>query len=241
MKKLSLRSLVPNLITFISLTLGLSAIKFAFENKWQIAVALVVFSSFLDNLDGKLARFLKTNSNFGVELDSLADFVSFGVAPAIIVYLWSKSIFFDTNWAIVIFYAICSSSRLAKFNVLSHENKSDSIGLKFFSGISTPAAAGFSLLPLMIYFRFEINISDYEYFLKFYLFLPSILMISNIPTYSLKGLKIDKKLIPLLIALFASFTYLLLTDFWLAMTCLIITYFLSIPFAVYESRVSLKV
>jgi len=241
MKKLSLRSLVPNLITFISLTLGLSAIKFAFENKWQIAVALVVFSSFLDNLDGKLARFLKTNSNFGVELDSLADFVSFGVAPAIIVYLWSKSIFFDTNWAIVIFYAICSSSRLAKFNVLSHENKTDSISLKFFSGISTPAAAGLSLLPLMIHFRFEVNISDYEYFLKFYLFLPSILMISNIPTYSLKGLKIDKKLIPLLIALFASFTYLLLTDIWLAMTCLIITYFLSIPFAVYESKVSLKV
>lgn len=241
MKKLSLRSLVPNLITFISLTLGLSAIKFSFENKWQIAVALVVFSSFLDNLDGKLARFLKTNSNFGVELDSLADFVSFGVAPAIIVYLWSKSIFFDTNWAIVIFYAICSSSRLAKFNVLSHENKTDSTSLKFFSGISTPAAAGLSLLPLMIYFRFEINISDYEYFLKFYLFLPSILMISNIPTYSLKGLKIDKKLIPLLIALFASFTYLLLTDIWLAMTCLIITYFLSIPFAVYESKVSLKV
>ena len=241
MKKLSLRSLVPNLITFISLTLGLSAIKFAFENKWQIAVALVVFSSFLDNLDGKLARFLKTNSNFGVELDSLADFISFGVAPAIIVYLWSKSIFFDTNWAIVIFYAICSSSRLAKFNVLSHENKTDSISLKFFSGISTPAAAGLSLLPLMIYFRFEINISDYEYFLKFYLFLPSILMISNIPTYSLKGLKIDKKLIPLVIALFASFTYLLLTDIWLAMTCLIITYFLSIPFAVYESKVSLKV
>ena len=241
MKKLSLRSLVPNLITFISLTLGLSAIKFAFENKWQIAVALVVFSSFLDNLDGKLARFLKTNSNFGVELDSLADFISFGVAPAIIVYLWSKSIFFDTNWAIVIFYAICSSSRLAKFNVLSHENKTDSISLKFFSGISTPAAAGLSLLPLMIYFRFEINISEYEYFLKFYLFLPSILMISNIPTYSLKGLKIDKKLIPLVIALFASFTYLLLTDIWLAMTCLIITYFLSIPFTVYESKVSLKV
>jgi len=241
MKKLSLRSLVPNLITFISLTLGLSAIKFAFENKWQIAVALVVFSSFLDNLDGKLARFLKTNSNFGVELDSLADFVSFGVAPAIIVYLWSKSIFFDTNWAIVIFYAICSSSRLAKFNVLSHENKTDSISLKFFSGISTPAAAGLSLLPLMIHFRFDINITDYEYFLKFYLFLPSILMITNIPTYSLKGLKIDKKLIPLLITLFASFTYLLLTDIWLAMTCLIITYFLSIPFAIYESKVSLKV
>ena len=240
MKKLSLRSFIPNLITFISLTLGLSAIKFAIESKWEIAVALVVFSSFLDNLDGKLARLLKANSNFGVELDSLADFISFGIAPALIIYLWSKSIFFDTNWAIVIFYAICSSSRLAKFNVLSHENLENK-NLKFFSGISTPAAAGFSLLPLMLYFRFGIEVSNYEHFLKFYLFIPSILMISNIPTYSLKGIKVDKKLVPIIIVLFASITYLLLTDLWLAMIFIITSYFLSIPFAIYESRVTLKV
>ena len=239
MKKLSLRRLIPNLITFISLTFGLSAIKFAIDQKWDVAVTLIVFSSFLDNLDGKLARLLKTNSNFGVELDSLADFVSFGVAPAIVIYLWSKSFFFDTNWAIVIFYAICSSSRLAKFNVLSLENKSK-VDLRFFSGISTPAAAGLSLLPMMFNFRFDIDVSNYETLMKFYLFLPSILMISNLPTYSLKGIKIEKKLIPLLIILFASFIYLLLTDLWLAMIILIIIYFLSIPFAIYESKVFLK-
>ena len=91
MKKLSIRSLIPNLFTFISLTLGLTAIKFAIENKWEISVSLVIFASFLDNIDGKLARLLKSNSNFGAELDSLSDFVSFGVAPAVIVYLWSKS------------------------------------------------------------------------------------------------------------------------------------------------------
>ena len=94
MKKLSFRSLIPNLITFVSLPLGLSAIKFAIEQKWEIAVTLIVFSSFLDNLDGKLARLLKSSSNFGIELDSLADFISFGIAPAVIIYLWSKSIFF---------------------------------------------------------------------------------------------------------------------------------------------------
>ena len=116
MKKLSLRSLIPNLFTFISLTFGLTAIKFAIEEKWQISVSLIVFASFLDNIDGKLARLLKTNSDFGVELDSLSDFISFGIAPAVIVYLWSKSLFFESSWAFVIFYAICSSSRLAKFN-----------------------------------------------------------------------------------------------------------------------------
>ena len=239
MRKLSIRRLVPNLITFISLTFGLLAIKFAIDQKWEIAVMLIVFSSFLDNLDGKLARLLKANSNFGVELDSLADFISFGVAPAIVIYLWSKTFFFDTNWAIVIFYAICSSSRLAKFNVLSHENNSKA-DLRFFSGISTPAAAGLSLLPMMFNFRFNLDILNYEILMKFYLFLPSILMISNLPTYSLKGIKIEKKLIPFLIILFASFIYMLITDLWLAMIILIIIYYLSIPFAIYESKVSLK-
>ena len=107
MKKLSLRSLIPNLFTFFSLALGLTALKFAIENKWQISVSLVVFASFLDNIDGKIARLLKSNSNFGVELDSLSDLISFGVTPAIIIYLWSKSLMIDGVWAMVIFYAIC--------------------------------------------------------------------------------------------------------------------------------------
>ncbi len=236
MKKLSLRSLIPNLFTFISLTFGLTAIKFAIDEKWQIAVSLIVFASFLDNIDGKLARFLKTNSDFGVELDSLSDFISFGIAPAIVVYLWSKSLFFESSWAVVIFYAICSSSRLAKFNLSNFDEKNDMNKLKFFSGISTPAAAGLSLLPMMFFFRFNTSIDLNEIIMKFYLFIPSILMISNIPTYSLKGIKFEKRMISFLIILLASFLSLLLTDFWLAMIILIIVYFLSIPFAVYDFK-----
>ncbi|MEL0245885.1 MAG: CDP-alcohol phosphatidyltransferase family protein [Alphaproteobacteria bacterium] len=237
MKKLSLRSLIPNLFTFFSLTLGLTALKFAIESKWQISVSLVVFASFLDNIDGKIARLLKSNSNFGVELDSLSDLISFGVTPAIIVYLWSKSLMIDGVWAMVIFYAICSSSRLAKFNITSHENKSEK-DIRFFSGISTPAAAGLTLLPMMLNFRFNVEIFLNEYFIKFYLLIPSILMITNIPTFSLKGIKFEKKLIPLVIILLASFLSLLLTDFWLAMIILISVYFLSIPLAFYDFKKS---
>ena len=237
MKKLSLRSLIPNLFTFFSLTLGLTALKFAIENKWQISVALVVFASFLDNIDGKIARLLKSNSNFGVELDSLSDLISFGVTPAIIIYLWSKSLMIDGVWAMVIFYAICSSSRLAKFNITTHENKSQK-NIKFFSGISTPAAAGLTLLPMMFNFRFNVDFFLNEYFIKFYLLIPSILMISNIPTFSLKGIKFEKKLIPLVILLLASFLSLLITDFWLAMILLISLYFLSIPLAFYDFKKS---
>ena len=237
MKKLSLRSLIPNLFTFFSLTLGLTALKFAIESKWQISVSLIVFASFLDNIDGKIARLLKSNSNFGIELDSLSDLISFGVTPAIIVYLWAKSLMIDGVWAMVIFYAICSSSRLAKFNITSLENKSQN-DIKFFSGISTPAAAGLTLLPMMLNFRFNTEFFLNEYFIKFYLLVPSVLMISNIPTYSLKGIKFEKRLIPLVIVLLASFLSLLLTDFWLAMIILISAYFISIPLAFYDFKKS---
>ena len=217
--------------------MGLTALKFAIENKWQISVALVVFASFLDNIDGKIARLLKSNSNFGVELDSLSDLISFGVTPAIIIYLWSKSLMIDGVWAMVIFYAICSSSRLAKFNITTHQSKSQK-SIKFFSGISTPAAAGLTLLPMMFNFRFNVDFMLNEYFIKFYLLIPSILMISNIPTFSLKGIKFEKKLIPLVILLLASFLSLLITDFWLAMILLISIYFLSIPLAFYDFKKS---
>ena len=236
MKKLSLRSLIPNLFTFISLTLGLTALKFAIENKWQISVSLVIFASFLDNIDGKIARLLKSNSNFGVELDSLSDLISFGVTPAIIVYLWSESMSIQGMWAMVIFYAICSTSRLARFNISSHENQSNSKKIKFFSGISTPAAAGLTLLPLMFNFRFNIDFFINTYFINFYLIIPSILMISYLPTYYLKGIKFEKKLLPFIIILLASFLSLLLTDFWLAMIILITTYYLSIPLAIYDFK-----
>ena len=234
MKKLSLRSLIPNLFTFISLTFGLTAIKFAIDEKWQMSVSLIVFASFLDNIDGKLARLLKTNSDFGVELDSLSDFISFGIAPAVVVYLWSKSLFLEGSWAVVIFYAICSSSRLAKFNLSNFDNKNDLKKIKFFSGISTPAAAGLTLLPMMFYFRFSPELTINEILMRFYIFIPAILMITNIPTYSLKGIKFEKKLLSFLIIILASFLSLLLTVFWLAMIILIIVYFLSIPFAIYE-------
>ena len=237
MKKLSIIRLIPNLFTFISLTLGLTSIKFALEAKWEIAVSLVVFASFLDNLDGKIARLLKSSSKFGVELDSLADFISFGIAPAMIVYFWNMSGNIDNSWSFVIFYAICSSSRLAKFNIASFEKTDEeSERIRFFKGISTPAAAGMVLLPMMFYFRF-----GNEFFLNplisvFTIIISAILMITDIPSYSLKGIKIERKVIPFIIIVCAGFISLLITDFWLAMILFISVYFLTIPLALFEGR-----
>ena len=234
MKKLSIIRLIPNIFTFISLTLGLTSLKFALEMKWEIAVSLIVFASFLDNLDGKIARLLKSNTNFGAELDSLSDFLSFGVAPALIVFFWNLSENISNSWAFVIFYAICASSRLAKFNIDSMGKENNKI--KFFNGISTPAAAGLVLLPMMIYFRFEINFFINPFLNAGLIIFSAILMITNFPSYSLKGMKISKKFIPFFIVLFAGFVSLLITDFWLAMIILISTYFLSIPLAFFHFK-----
>ena len=234
MKKLSFRGLIPNIFTFFSLTLGITAIKFAIELKWENAVACIVFASFLDNLDGKIARLLKSNSNFGVELDSLSDFVSFGVSPVIVVYLWSLSVNIQNSWAFVIFYIICSASRLAKFNLTSLE--SEDKNLKFFKGISTPAAAGLVLLPMMITFRFENQFDFTPLFLALLIVITAILMITNIPTFSMKGIKLNKKELPLFLVIFASIVSLLISDFWLAMILIIFLYYASIPLAFFTYK-----
>lgn len=236
MKKLEFKVLLPNVITLTGLSFGLSSIRFAIELDFNLAIVCILFAGVCDVLDGMLARHLQSQSDLGAQLDSLSDFLSFGIAPAIVVFLWSKSLIYESSWAIVIFYAICSSSRLAKFNLSNFENNSDLKKIRFFSGISTPAAAGLTLLPMMIYFRFGNELLLNEILIRFYLFIPAILMISKIPTYSLKGVKFEKKSIPYLIIILASFLSLLLTDFWLAMIIIIIIYFSSIPFAVYEFK-----
>ena len=146
MKKLPLRSLIPNLFTFISLTFGLTAIKFAIDQKWQISVSLIVFASFLDNIDGKLARLLKTNSDFGVELDSLSDFVVFGTIPPITIYFWMGRTENQYLWIAAVLFIICSSLRLARFN--SELSDKPTYAKNYFSGIPTPAAAFLALLPI---------------------------------------------------------------------------------------------
>ena len=239
MERLRLRRFIPNIFTFVSLTLGITSLKFAFESMWQISVGFVVFASFLDNLDGKLARLFKSNSNFGVELDSLSDFVSFGIAPVLIVYFWNISENINNGWAFVIFYAICSSSRLAKFNLVSLEGESKNI--KFFQGISTPAAAGAVLLPMMISFRFDTQFFYQPVVSILIILITSILMITNIPTFSLKGISINKKMIPFFLFVFAGVISLLISDFWLGMILIISVYYLSIPVAIIKHRKEIKI
>src|SRR6202030_4830516 len=138
-RRIPVRTLVPNVITLLALCAGLTAIRMAFENRYTLALAAIVFAAFLDGIDGRLARFLKGTSRFGAELDSLSDFVNFGVAPALILYFWGLHDLKSAGWIAAMVFAICAGLRLARFNVMSDDPDRPARGSHFFGRV---AAAG---------------------------------------------------------------------------------------------------
>src|ERR1700680_4326103 len=143
-------TLVRNIITLLALCAGLTAIRMAFENRYVLALAAIVFAAFLDGIDGRLARFLKGTSRFGAELDSLADFVNFGVAPALILYFWGLHDLKSAGWIAAMVFAICAGLRLARFNVMSDDPDRPAWASNFFVGVPAPAGAITVLLPIYV-------------------------------------------------------------------------------------------
>src|SRR6478672_5987607 len=149
-KAIPVRTLLPNLITLLALCAGLTAIRVAVENNIQLALAAIVFAALLDGIDGRLARMLKGTSRFGAELDSLADFVNFGVAPALILYFWGLHELHSAGWIAAMVFAICAGLRLARFNVMIDDPNQPAWAGNFFTGIPAPAGAITVLLPIYL-------------------------------------------------------------------------------------------
>src|ERR1700675_802058 len=151
-RPIPVRTLVPNLITLLALCAGLTAIRLAFEQRLEWAVAAIVFAAFLDGIDGRVARMLKGTSRFGAELDSLADFVNFGVAPALILYFWGLHELKSAGWIAAMVFAICAALRLARFNVMIEDPNRPAWAANFFVGVPAPAGAITVLLPIYVQF-----------------------------------------------------------------------------------------
>ena len=147
-----MRTLAPNVITLLALCAGLTAIRMAFENRYVLALAAIVFAAILDGIDGRLARFLKGTSRFGAELDSLSDFVNFGVAPALILYFWDLHDLKSAGWIAAMVFAICAGLRLARFNVMIDDPDRPAWTANFFVGMPAPAGAITVLLPIYAVF-----------------------------------------------------------------------------------------
>ena len=210
MKDTSFIKFAPNFITLLSLCSGISAIKFAFQENWNIAVLMILLAAFFDFFDGWLARKLKKSSQFGAELDSLSDFISFGVSPAVLLYLWLIQEFERVGWVFCLFYIICAALRLARFNIENLNSPSTT-----FYGIPSPAAAGLLLIPFFFNFIFPELLSKYYTAISIFLLCYSgIMMISRTPTLSLKSLKLSNSNSSYFIILIALLIIFLISFFW---------------------------
>ena len=187
------RMILPNAITLIGVCIGLTSIKFAIDGKFAIAVVAILFAGLMDALDGRIARLIKGTSKMGKELDSLGDVISFGVAPALIMYFWNLQYLEKLGWFVCLIYVVCVALRLARFNISSEEESSWKDN--FFEGMPSPAGGIIVLLPLVLSFSgleeflFKIN---YDLLVPSSFIIVSILLISTIPTYSFKKIVIPR-------------------------------------------------
>jgi CDP-diacylglycerol--serine O-phosphatidyltransferase len=184
-------NLLPNLLTITAICAGLTAIRFGFQGDFERAVQLVLLAGVLDGIDGRLARLMSSQSPVGAELDSLADFLNFGVAPGLIVYTWALQDFSGAGWIAVLGYSICCVMRLARFNVSSREDTEKSSD--FFVGVPSPAGAILAMLPMYVSFLFSDMALTPPAFIAAYLLAIGLLMISRIPTYSFKNASVSGK------------------------------------------------
>ena len=189
------RMILPNAITLIGVCIGLTSIKFAIDGKFAIAVIAILFASLMDALDGRVARLIKGTSKMGKELDSLGDVISFGVAPALIMYFWNLQYLDKLGWFVCLTYVVCVALRLARFNI--HSEEEPSWKDNFFEGMPSPAGGIVVLLPLIFSFsglgEFFINI-NYDFIVPIFFIIVSILLISTIPTYSFKKIVIQRSM-----------------------------------------------
>jgi CDP-diacylglycerol---serine O-phosphatidyltransferase len=224
--------IIPNVTTLLALCTGLSGIRFVMLERYEVAVAAVLIAGILDAMDGRLARMLGATSHFGAELDSFSDFVSFGVAPGLMLYMTSLYQWGGFGWAIVLFYVICQALRLARFNTDSLKPTPLPLWAKKYStGVPAPAGAMLALMGMMLSFAFEIPLFKSPSLSAFCLICSGLLMVSKIPTILMKGQHIDQRRVLPLMLLAGLIVAALINAPWACLFVMGILYLISIPFS----------
>jgi len=238
-KQVPIRFLLPNFITLLALCSGLTAIRLGVESRYELAVAAVLVAIVLDAVDGRLARLLKGTSRFGAELDSLADFVNFGVAPAVLIYMWSLNGLRSVGWIVAIGFAICCALRLARFNVSLDDPDKPAWTMNYFTGAPAPAGAGLALAPMYLGFLGLVpDGHDIMWLVLPYMVGVAILMVSRIPTFSGKtlGSRVSREHVLPILGLAAIAVVCLFTFTWQMLAVLSILYLAMIPFSIRSYR-----
>ena len=225
------RTLLPNLITLLALCAGLTAIRLAVEDKLEWAVAAIVFAALLDGIDGRVARMLRGTSRFGAELDSLADFVNFGVAPALMLYFWGLHELGNAGWIAAMVFAISTGLRLARFNVMADDPNKPAWTANFFVGVPAPAGAITVLLPIYVYFLGMPRVVFVAPVALVYTLTIAFLMVSRLPVLS--GKRVGKRVAPeMVLPVFVAvvlFFALLISYPWVVLTIGTVCFLASLP------------
>lgn len=237
-KAIPVRTLLPNLITLLALCAGLTAIRLAVEDKLDLALAAIVFAALLDGIDGRIARMLKGTSRFGAELDSLADFVNFGVAPALILYFWGLHELKSAGWIVALVFAICAGLRLARFNVMIDDPNKPLWAGNFFTGIPAPAGAITVLLPIYLSFL-GVPVSLITIWLTFFYTLAiAFLMVSRLPVFSGKrvGKRVPPEMVLPVFVMVVLFFAMLVSYPWQVLTVGTLAYLACLPLGLLSYR-----
>ena len=234
-EKKNARVILPNMLTLIGVCIGLTSIRFALDEKFEFAIIAIIFAAVIDGLDGRIARLIKGTSKVGKELDSLTDMISFGVAPAFIMFFWKLNTLERFGWLLCLVYVICVALRLARFNVNS--NQEPSWKDNFFEGVPSPAGGILVLTPLIVSLSgFDYININYDIVVPIFFIITSFLLISKFPTYSFKKIVIPRKTtIFLLFSIIVFFVLLLIyTLNVIAISSLIYLILLPISFVHYQ-------
>ena len=226
--------LVPNIFTVMSLCAGLTAIRYGLDQRFELALVLIVVAGVLDGLDGRSARLLKITSKLGAELDSLADFLSFGVAPAVLVYLWTLNQVKGIGWSLALLFATCCALRLARFNTELENDKHPPWMSRFFVGLPAPAAAGCLIMPMLATFALNQTWPRSWELNALVTLVVAVLMVSRVPTFSIKMIVVRVKpewILPTLIGV-GLLAAALLNAPWLTLLAVGVAYLVSLPISI---------
>ena len=232
-KPIPVRMLLPNMITLLSLCLGLTGIRMALEDRLELAIGCIVVAAVLDGLDGRIARLLQSSSRFGAELDSLADFVCFGVVPGIILYQWGLGELKNLGWIATLVFAMCAALRLARFNVMLDDPNRPDVAGNFFVGVPAPAAALIVMLPAYLEFVGMPQSTPVTVIAMLYLIAVALLMVSRIPTWSGKkiGARVPRDYVLPVFVVVVMVVALLISFPWELLAAGSLLYLAAIPFA----------
>jgi len=225
--------LLPNALTVLALCAGLTAMRFGLNGEWRPAVISIVVAAILDSLDGRIARLLNAQSRFGAELDSLADVISFGVAPAVVLYLWVMAGAGNLGWGAALIFAVCMALRLARFNS-ALDIEPPAYAKSFFTGVPAPAGAGLALLPMVGSFELGEGWLDRPLFVAAWTVMVAFLLISRIPTFSFKTVRVPQWAVaPVLLAI-GVVGMAITTAPWPTLAVLGLAYLCTIPVSLYS-------